>query len=253
MSSFESAGTAKARELIGSLNLTYPLNVFRLLQFLNFDKQVLLFPANDLPNNVSAIIMCHPHLDHHFIAYNASHNIERIRFSIAHEIGHLVLEHKYYSIGENEEPAVKKEADDFATEILMPSSKFINSVKANLTLDPVSLVLKLRDKRHFWVSLEATCRRMIDLGLFEGAFILYNYYGRQFFYASENFEPCEETAESVNRLLVDLKSSLRPNTSILSEANNLFISARKFASGQILAAITADMKDRYNIVTAVNV
>lgn len=45
---------------------------------------------------------------------------ERIKFTIPHEIGHIMLGHSI-SLGENETPEQKKEADFFANEFYCPS------------------------------------------------------------------------------------------------------------------------------------
>ena len=45
----------------------------------------------------------------------------RFRFSIAHELGHFLLNHAPLTyIGEKRSPAIEKEADAFASELLLP-------------------------------------------------------------------------------------------------------------------------------------
>ena len=248
----KSAGVLKARWLIDYINPSYPIDFFRLLERpeLEIDRSVSIIPCDNLPINISATIVKHPRLNDCYIMFNTNHTIGRNRFSIAHEIGHLSLNHKGYGIGENEDSSIKKEADDFACELLLPYSKFMNVAVMNYNLDPISLAMKLRDKHHFWTSLEATCRRILDLGLFTGVFILYDHFRRYFTYNSNNFEPCEDMAENINRVLVELKSALRSRAMFSTKTDNLFVFARKFVSGQILAAITT--KDRIGHNTYIN-
>jgi len=220
---------------------SYPLDIVWFLDRFNLglekDKRVYLAPCDCLPNSVSASLIKHPRLNYQYIIYNSAHNAERKRFSVAHEFGHLALKHKAYSIGDDEDPAIKKEADDFATELLMPRLKFISAAMMNLNLDPISLAMKLRNRRHFWVSLEAACRRLLDLGLFTGVFVLYDSCRRYFTYNSEDFDPCEDKAEIINKLLNELKHAVN-SKKFSAKISGLFFFARRFSSGQILAALT---------------
>lgn len=244
----KTAGVLKARWLINYINPNYPIDLFRLLEKpeLEIDRSVSIIPCDNLPIDISATIVKHPQLNYCYIMFNTNHTIGRNRFSIAHEIGHLSLNHKGYGIGENEDPLIKKEADDFASELLLPYSKFMNVAVMNYNLDPISLAMKLRDKRHFWASLEATCRRILDIELFTGVFILYDHFRRYFTYNSKDFEPCEDTVENINRILLELKSVLWSRTMFSTKTAGLFVFAKRFMSGQILAAVTTTDKIGHN-------
>jgi len=237
MAAPHSIGTIEAQRLVNRMKPSYPVDIVWFLKKLNseMDKQVQLIPCSTLPNDVSAALIQHSQFEFHYIVYNTEHTIERNRFSVAHEFGHLVLKHKSYSVGEDESPVTKKEADDFATDLLLPRARFINAAAVNRHLDPVSLAMKLRDRRHFWVSLEAACRKILDLGLFTGTFILYDRSGRYFYYNSDDFEPNEEAAKNVNRLLVGFENG--PERALSAKTDGLFIYAKRFLSGQILAAV----------------
>lgn len=65
--------------------------------------------------------------DHPVIVVNSANPTDRIRWTLAHEIGHLVL-HR-----EDSTDDMEKEADAFAAEFLMPEI-LIRSELANLTL-----------------------------------------------------------------------------------------------------------------------
>lgn len=245
----ESIGAFKARWLVENIRPIYPLNLihFSRRPELGLDKPVSIVPCDKLPGEVNATLIRHPHLNDDFILYNSSNIIERIRFSIAHELAHLVLGHKGYSIGDNEDQVMKKEADDFATELLLPYFKFMDIACINKNLDPISLVMKLRDKRYFWTSLESTCRRVLELELFTGAFILYDHLRPYFAYNSIKFDPCDSFKEDINSILITIKSTLARRGTISTTVEGLYIFARRFLSGQILASITTKDRIGYNI------
>lgn len=72
---------------------------------------------------------------------NVHKSAERLRFDLAHELGHLVLHGGSLNI----EPGKEKEqaANDFASAFLMPRADVLGSVRGNLMLEDV-LVLKRR-------------------------------------------------------------------------------------------------------------
>jgi Zn-dependent peptidase ImmA (M78 family)/transcriptional regulator with XRE-family HTH domain len=76
---------------------------------------------------------------------------DRLRFTLMHEIGHLVM-HESYS------PTMEQEADEFASEFLMPASE-IRSELRKLSM-PRLAALKERWK----VSMQALIRRARDVG-----------------------------------------------------------------------------------------
>ncbi|OWY70730.1 hypothetical protein B7486_14085 [cyanobacterium TDX16] len=76
---------------------------------------------------------------------------DRIRFSLAHEIGHVVM-HR------NATGDIESEADRFAGELLMPASEIAPH------LDNMSLKLALRLKPYWRVAMQALIRRARDLG-----------------------------------------------------------------------------------------
>lgn len=97
------------------------------------------------------------------VYYNLNDNIRRQLFTIAHELGHIVL-HKDkgnivdYRINENTFNPIEKEADIFASEILMPEEEFRKVHKS------FKGVLELISD-HFGTSLLATSVRAKILGL----------------------------------------------------------------------------------------
>ena len=81
---------------------------------------------------------------------------DRLRFSIAHELGHLIL-HQALT---GDRAMVEKEANIFASEFLMPKDAMLNEIIKPVTLASLA-PLKLRWK----VSIQALIRRSCDLDM----------------------------------------------------------------------------------------
>lgn len=84
------------------------------------------------------------------IMINGARPADRMRFTTAHELGHAILH-------ETATPTSEQEADEFASEFLMPAKQIVGDL-ANLNFDRLS-VLKTRWK----VSMAAIVRRAVDL------------------------------------------------------------------------------------------
>lgn len=83
---------------------------------------------------------------------------DRIRFSLAHELGHMLM-HLDYPPKYSDE--TEREADDFASEFLMPKSEILPTL-SNLTFQ------KLGDLKRYWlVSMRAVVRRAKNLGVID--------------------------------------------------------------------------------------
>ncbi|MDR2175609.1 MAG: ImmA/IrrE family metallo-endopeptidase [Synergistaceae bacterium] len=79
----------------------------------------------------------------------------RFRFSIAHELGHFLLRHRPLAyIGEKRSPAIEKEADAFASELLLPED-FLRADAARFTVPDLA--------RRYKVSRQALEIRMKNL------------------------------------------------------------------------------------------
>ncbi len=89
------------------------------------------------------------------IAYNETHHVHRQRFTVAHEIGHLVLGHKNTVRHSDISEAEEKEAQIFATELLMP----LDFLKADLKNG--SFDINFFTER-YWVSKQAMSWRVQD-------------------------------------------------------------------------------------------
>lgn len=196
----------KARLLLKYLNPSYPLNIKWLASQLELDKPVVIHEKKSLPNEVSAALYSPPWFDNHHILVNGNHIVTKQRFGTMHELSHLYLGHKghfrLYSETESyhqEDPLERLEADAFAAEILMP----YDSLKI--------MIFKSRDifrllnwmYQKFFVSLEASVRRIVDVNLFEGTFVLYDREDLKFAYATPGFDlpiPWEDVFKMCDKL-----------------------------------------------------
>lgn len=79
---------------------------------------------------------------------------DRFRFSLAHEIGHVFL---HGEVGGGQE--IEREADEFASELLLPASDIRDSFAGSVDLQ------LLIDLKHYWgASMSALVRRALTLG-----------------------------------------------------------------------------------------
>lgn len=81
---------------------------------------------------------------------------DRLRFNVAHELGHLALHAELKRL----RPAEHHEADRFAAELLMPAGAIRKEMDTPVTLSRIA-PLKLR----WGVSIQALIRRAYDLGI----------------------------------------------------------------------------------------
>jgi Zn-dependent peptidase ImmA (M78 family)/transcriptional regulator with XRE-family HTH domain len=97
----------------------------------------------------------------------AKMSVERQLFSMAHELGHLVLHQDSYGKESDELPEEQeREADAFAAAFLVPKNLFAKEWEENRGLHWVDAVLKT--KRHFKISYQSVIHQLIDLGKLDG-------------------------------------------------------------------------------------
>ncbi len=116
---------------------------------------------------------------HGIISYNPTESTVRQRFTIAHELGHLLLHKKTQDIFVDKQFQVhfrnensssgqdiqELEANAFAAAILMPKDLLLNEIKKhNFDLGDESAMKELANL--FNVSLQAMTFRMVNLGFF---------------------------------------------------------------------------------------
>lgn len=81
---------------------------------------------------------------------------DRLRFSLAHALGHLILHHNRIT---PDEKRAEQEADEFAASFLMPADDILSE------LEPVAIDHMLQLKLNWKVSMQALIRRALDLEL----------------------------------------------------------------------------------------
>ncbi len=84
---------------------------------------------------------------------NADTPADRLRFTLAHELGHIVMHHQ-----QTNEANVEEEADRFAAEFLMPEQEIGTSLYA------LNIPKLTRLKGYWKVSMGAILRRARDIG-----------------------------------------------------------------------------------------
>lgn len=90
------------------------------------------------------------------IVYNKNMSNDRIRYTLAHELGHILM-HASSSFIINEQRNVEQEADQFATQFLMPEN-LIRPMLNNLRL------IDLAELKQYWhTSMASIVRRAYDL------------------------------------------------------------------------------------------
>lgn len=167
----DSIASIKARLLINRLNPRYPIDVEW------FASQILNKPVTihevDLDNQCSAVIYDKTYYDYIHIGVNKNHPKRKQRFGCFHELAHIYLEHKgnISFIDGEEDPVLRKEADDFAAESLMPKHRIL-SLAAN-SKEPLWLVRQIFQL--YTVSNEAASRRIFDLDIHRGAVMIFNH------------------------------------------------------------------------------
>ncbi len=91
-------------------------------------------------------------------------SIERQIFTIAHELGHLLMHKNSYKPELIEEQLnEEKEADQFAAHFIMPAEGFVKELKKVSGLHWIEQILHI--KRIYKVSYQTVLRRLIDLNL----------------------------------------------------------------------------------------
>jgi len=133
----------------------------------------------------------------------------RLRFDIAHEIGHLVMHKGPAPINEEANARREAEADRFASAFLLPRKPFEREFSRARRLD-WHCIFAL--KRRWNVSAQAILRRAYDLGLIDAAQYRTGcvYISKQGYRRSEPFEPEEiETPELMATALRTLHDHCR--------------------------------------------
>jgi len=145
---------AVARELRMQLNLPPgPVdNVTRTLE----DAGVVVTRCDFGSNQIDALSICEPDGLPPLILVNPNSSGDRLRFSLCHELGHVILHHH---LPTSVDVDTEGQADRFAAEFLMPKADIRGHLSARLNLERF-----VQLKAHWKVSIQALIRRARSLG-----------------------------------------------------------------------------------------
>lgn len=138
-----------ARRVLEEYNVSPPVDLHKLAKEMKIKIHYRSLPANCdgwtvalLPNNLNV---------EHLILVNSRKLAVRQRFTIAHEIGHIVLNHcdrkpnaplfKHFQITLKDNFEFERDADIFASELLMPTPHLLKLIK----IDKVKDIKRLSD------------------------------------------------------------------------------------------------------------
>jgi Zn-dependent peptidase ImmA (M78 family) len=192
----ESNATLKARLLVNALKPKYPLDIAWLAsQILG---KPIIIDEQDFPVNICAMIVDKPEYMSVHICVNSNRPVTSQRFSVAHELAHLYLGHQgdISFIEGEEDPLLHAEADDFAAEVLAPKNMILSL--ANKYYEPMDMIHQIL--RGYKVSLEMTCRRLIELEIYRGAFACFNESQPLFAYNTPGFKLNIEQINSLPKI-----------------------------------------------------
>lgn len=157
----------KANEVYKKYSLKTPINLVKLANDLDYKVKIsdLSNMDKDDLNTVSGAIL----YDDKTILIDSRQNPNRQRFTLAHEIGHLILNHRGsedYSIdyriqGQSERKEV--EANIFASELLAPRDEVLEWAKKNKSDDGYVWLAKF--VADFEISYQASEIRLETLGI----------------------------------------------------------------------------------------
>lgn len=131
-----------ANNLVEEINfLEPPISLKKIIDYLQ-EKYKVQILMHDTGENISGFVAYDydEGIEYAIIAINENHGWFRKRFTIAHEIGHFLLEHKKSSIPQKIQ---EKEANIFASELLLPK-KFLGPDCKNKKLSVAQLKERYR-------------------------------------------------------------------------------------------------------------
>ena len=145
-----------------------PVLINRIAKILNADVKIEV-----LDGDISGFLYRDGH--HAIVGVNQSHPERRQRFTIAHELAHVVLKHhgKFFvdrgsmifrnSFSSTGEDQVEREANNFAARLLMPEEMLKKDLgRVSVDLDDPKAIEKL--SRKYKVSVQAMTYRLTNLG-----------------------------------------------------------------------------------------
>ncbi len=152
--------TEKVRFILKKLDIKEaPVDVEKIAAFFS----IHVVPYTNFPERISGMIVRDKRGDREdvYIGYNANQAKVRQRFTIAHELGHFLSGHddlKIVEDGFDKDTIKEKEANSFASELLMPRDLLLADMKGG-KYDIPSLA------KRYMVSEQAISIRLLQSGL----------------------------------------------------------------------------------------
>lgn len=136
-----------AQRLIKDVKISSaPVSLQKVIEYLQ-TKYTLDVKKIVIGEKVSGLLVICKEVDNEYatIGFNAEHPWCRRRFTIAHEIGHLLLEHTCNK--DTEDGSVNEtEANQFASELLMPTAFIKKDLKDNLNIQALAKLYRVSDQ-----------------------------------------------------------------------------------------------------------
>jgi len=148
----------KARRLLKKLNITSrPILLNPIVKSLS-----ITTAPHDIDDKLSGANAYDPETNENYILYNENHPVHRQRFTVAHEVGHVMFDHTNYQ-NEDVDFHSKKdneiEANQFAAELLMPLASLKKDIIKHNTAKKLAVI--------YWVSEEAMMWRLMETQLYK--------------------------------------------------------------------------------------
>jgi len=149
----------------------FPLNLNRVALAIDakLDIDVIIEEYDFVPMEITAQLTYSDWVA--LILVNSYHSEHKKRFGIAHEFGHLLMDHQHGNIrpGSSEPDRENEEANNFASSLLMPAWHVLGLIKKY----PDSLTFLVQKiSTYFGVSIEAAARRLAGTDFVPGLFAL---------------------------------------------------------------------------------
>ncbi|MCB1192785.1 MAG: ImmA/IrrE family metallo-endopeptidase [Leptospiraceae bacterium] len=176
------------------------------------------------------------------IAYNDNSDIsvERKIFTIAHELGHLLLhKHSYHQNSVEEDEIEEKEADQFASYFLMPEKAFAKKWEESKGKSFIERVFHV--KRYFKVSYKTVLQRFQKNGWKQNPFKLFNRYYKQKAKKENLIYPLKKKDEPYQLEEVDLMVDRLESLVRIAYEKELISNSK---AAEVLELSLIDFKDR---------
>ena len=197
-----------AQDIVSSFELTPPIDVIKICEKLAIN-------VNYEPlGNTEALLIVSQGKRNIVVNTNKVQYSSRVRFTIAHEIGHYIIPWHENSqqcdktIDFNSTDKFECEANDFASELLVPKSILLEDIKGKrITL---SLIKELADK--YMVSLVVMARRILEFTESSAVVLIYYKDGTKFVQMksktfNEQIKAGRVTKSSAHKLLTSYNTS----------------------------------------------